>query len=157
MKIFTRWWGIVPTFCIIFAVFPFTQCLLGWSIPNHLFVADDAHRHFKFVFLWWRWLSRFALVCHGQATILASAWTRSFSCRSYGQHDSGCCWDSKTHRTCTQHFRCIISGICGHGHKPVFLWVHSDVLLCTLFVFIIFQCFVIALVVRAFGFSTRVS
>ena len=40
---------------------------------------------------------------------------------------------------------------------PCFLWVHFDVLLCTLFVFIIFKCSVIALVVRAFGFPTRVS
>ena len=41
--------------------------------------------------------------------------------------------------------------------NPCFLWVHSDVLLCTLFAFIIFKGFVIALVVRAFGFSSGVS
>jgi len=41
--------------------------------------------------------------------------------------------------------------------NPFFLWVHFDVLICTLMIIILFKCSVIALVVRAFGFSTRIS
>jgi Kef-type K+ transport system membrane component KefB len=41
--------------------------------------------------------------------------------------------------------------------NPFFLWIHLDVLMATLLVVIIFKCSLIAVVVRAFGYSTRTS
>ena len=163
MKIFTKWWRIVSKSCIAFPYYFFTPwCFVRTNISAH---KQIWHRMLIILKLWnhlrWRYSEVVIAFC------LCVSWTSDHRGLSIelGAFFAGVMVSTTPVAEETQNhinpvrniFGALFLSSIGMIINPFFLWVHFDVLICTLMIIILFKCSVIALVVRAFGFSTRIS